>query len=498
MLHAAPHEQIAVINPITGAILGHVPECTPDAVRAAVQRARTAQPAWAALPVRERARRVGRWADGMWRDRAEVIRRIRAETGKTEGGALTEVGIVDATAAYYAQIAPHHLRTRRVRPAFPLIHGVRVAYQPFGVVGFLSPWNYPYMNLLIDVIPALIAGNACAIKPSELTPLIAGYAAERMADAGIPPDIIPILTGGAATGAALVDQVDLIAVTGSTATGRAVMRRAAERLIPVTLELGGKDALIVLEDADPDWAARATLIGGLENAGQACISIERVYVVDAIYDRYMAHLLDYAPQVACGASDGMGVDVGSMTHERELRRTEAHIADAVAKGAQIAFGGVRRPDLGRLFFDPTLLTNVDHTMDVMRDETFGPVVPIMRVRDADEAVRLANASPYGLMATIFTRDLRRGGQLARRLQVGIVNINRTQIGFATLAAPMAGWKQSGIGARNGVEGLMRFVQPQSVVTERVTLTPPALNQTDWLTVGAYRALRVVRRWLPWL
>ncbi len=494
----AAGELFTVVNPVTGETLARVPNASADEVRAAADRARAAQPAWAALGVRDRARRVQRWADAMWRDRAEVMRHIRQETGKTDGSAFSEVAIVDATAAYYAKIAPRALRTRAVRTTFRLIHGARIAYHPFGVVGFLTPWNYPYLNLLIDVLPALIAGNACLIKPSELTPLTAQYAIERMHAAGIPPDVIQVVMGDARTGAALVEVVDMIAVTGSTATGRAVMRRASERLIPVTLELGGKDPLIVLDDADPDLAARWTLIGGLENAGQACVSIERVYVVDAIYDRYMERLLHHAAKLLCAPADGMHVDIGSLTGTRELERTEAHIADAVAKGAQVAFGGGRRPDLGRLFFDPTILTDVNHTMDVMRDETFGPIVPIMRVRDEEDAIRLANDSPYGLMANLFTSNLRRGQAVARRLQVGSVSINRAQLGFATPSAPMAGWKQSGVGARNGIDGLLRFVQPQSIVTERIGITPPVLNHTDWLTVNAYRTIRVLKRWLPFV
>lgn len=483
-----------VTDPVTGETLADVPSMNAAAVGAAVERLRGSQPAWAALDVRERGRRIRRWADAMWRERADLIRRIRRETGKTEGSALSEVGLIDNVVTYHVRAAPRLLRPRHLTPTFPLLHSARIAYHPYGVVGCLTPWNYPYLNLLIDALPALFAGNAVLLKPSEVAPLIALHVVEQMREAGI--DTVDAVTGGAETGAAVIDAVDYLCVTGSTATGRIAAERAAARLIPCSLELGGKDAALVLDDADPDSAARWTLIGGVENAGQACVGVERVYVLADIYDRFMERLIAYAAALNCGTSDGLQIDMGSMTRQQELARAEAHIADALAKGARIAFGGTARPDRGRLCFDVTILENVDHTMDVMREETFAPIIPVMRARDEAEAIRLANDSGYGLMASVFSRDLRRAGRVAARLEAGSITINRVQLTFATPSAPMMGWKDSGIGGRGGAAGLLRFARTQSVVTERVAITPRILNQTDALTINGYRLLRRLVRWLP--
>lgn len=494
-MSAQPHlNTFAVTDPVSGKTLAELPIMDAAAVSAAVERLRASQPAWAALTVRERGRRIRRWADAMWHDRADLIRRIRRETGKSEGSAFAEIGLIDNVVTYHVRAAPRLLRPRRLTPTFPLLHGARMAYHPYGVVGCLTPWNYPYLNLLIDALPALFAGNAVLFKPSEVAPLIALHVVQRMRESGI--DAVDTVTGGAETGAAVIDHVDYLCVTGSTTTGRSAAQRAAARLIPYSLELGGKDAVIVLNDADPDHAARWTLIGGVENAGQACVGVERVYVLEDIYDRFMERLIAYAAQLNCGTGDGLQIDMGSMTRQYEIERAEAHIADALAKGARLVFGGTARPDRGRLCFDVTILENVDHTMDVMREETFAPIIPVMRVRDEAEAIRLANDSRYGLMASVFSRDLRRAGRVAARLEVGSVTVNRVQLVFATPSAPMMGWKDSGIDARGGVDGLLRFARTQSIVTERLSITPRVLNQTDALTVNGYRLLRRLVRWLP--
>jgi len=296
--------------------------------------------------------------------------------------------------------------------------------------------------------------------------------------------------------------VDIIHLTGSTATGRKVAQRAAERMIPYSLELGGKDPLIVLNDADLESAVMGTLRSALENAGQACISIERVYVETGIYEAYLERALETVRQYAVGAGDGNLVCMGCMTNERELLRTEDHIRDAVEKGALVLYGGKRRPDLGALFFEPTILVDVDHSMKVMTDETFGPLVPIMRVRDADEAVRLANDSEYGLSASIYTSDLRRGEQLARRIHAGDVAINRPQMVIGTPSLPMGGVKASGIGRRGGPEGLLRFVQTQSILVDTLFDTKigakPALTFTDPVTSSGFKVMRALRRIVPFL
>lgn len=487
---------LAISNPVTGQPIQEVAVCSPEEVRAAVARARAAQPAWAALGPAERGRRLRRWADAMWAERAHLFSLIRQETGKNDAGAYIEAAVIDATVDLYAANAARWLRPRTRRPLFNIEQTTRVHYHAFGVVGFITPWNYPYLNALIDCIPALIAGNAAVLKPSESTPLIALYAVAAMHRAGIPHDVVQVVTGARETGEALVDYVDMIAVTGSTATGRAVAIRAAERLIPASLELGGKDPLIVLNDADVDLAASGALMGAFENAGQTCVSIERAYVEAGIYEPFLDRLLYYAQQLVVGAGDGFEVHMGSLTHARELARTQAQIEDAVERGARVLTGGRPRPDLGPLFFEPTILVDVDHTMAVMREETFGPILPVMRVANADEAVALSNDCAYGLAACVYTRDLRRGEAVAARLHCGDVSINRPQVNFATISAPIGGWKHSGIGRRGGVEGLMRFVQPQTVSTLRGLILQPQLTQADDFTRRAYDVKRVLRRWLP--
>ncbi len=471
---------------------------SPEEVQQAVKQARAAQPAWEARGVKERAALLRKWADLLWDDQKTAVEKIRAETGKNEIGAWLEVVVIDNTVAYYHQHAAHFLSPRTRRSLLPGKHKARVYYKPHGVAGFITPWNYPLNNAFIDLVAALIAGNTVLLKPSEITPFTAIYAVDLMYKAGIPRDVIQIVTGDGRTGAAVVDAVDYLSFTGSTATGRKIAMRAAERLIPCSLELGGKDPLIVLRDADIDLAASGTLIGALENAGQVCISTERVYVEDAIYDQYIERLRYYAQQLNVGSGAGLDVHVGSLTNEREVLRCEQQVKDAVAKGAQLVQGGKRRPDLGPLFFEPTILTNVNHTMDVMTEETFGPLIPVMRVKDAEEALKLANDNQYGLSASIFTKDLKRGEQMATRIESGDVAVNTTQWVFGTPTLPMGGVKNSGMGRRNGPEGLMRFVKPQSVLIDNQLMTKPNLTLGDPFNIKVFLFLRNLRRAVPFL
>lgn len=494
-----PREEIAVQNPVTGQTIGCIPVLTMEEVQQAADRARATQPAWEALGVAARARLVRRWGDLMWERQAQLIEMIRAETGKTEWGAQMEVMVLDENIGYYAHHAPQWLQPQTRRSLAPVKQRARVYYKPYGVAGFITPWNYPLLNAFQDLVPALVAGNTVLIKPSEVTPYTAIETVKLMLEAGIPTDVVQVLTGDGRTGAALVEVVDYVSVTGSTATGRKVAMRAAERLIPCSLELGGKDPMIILKDANLELAATGTLVGGLENGGQVCVGTERVYVEDAIYDRYLERLRFYASQIRMNAQRGVEVHVGSLTNERELLRAEAFIEDAVAKGAEVIFGGKRRPDLGPLFFEPTILVNVNHSMRVMREETFGPLIPIMRVKDADEALRLANDSEYGLSASIFTRDLKRAERLATKIQSGDVTINSTKWVFGNLSLPMGGVKNSGLGRRNGPEGLMRFVRPQSVLVDNQLLDQPVLSLYNPLLIQSHlKILRPLRRLLPFL
>lgn len=496
-VEAAP-KQISVHDPVTGETIGTLLVTDRAGVEAAVARARAAQPAWEALGAKARGKLLRRWADTIWGDRDRLMALIRRETGKSEPSALLEAAAMDNIATYYAHYAPRILKPQRRKTIFPIIQSGRVFYHAYGVIGFITPWNYPYFNAFNDLIPALVAGNSVILKPSEITPHVALHAVNLMHEIGFPKDVVQVVTGDGSTGRALVDLVDYISVTGSTATGRKVAQQAAERLIPYTLELGGKDPLIILNDANLDAAVIGTLRSALENAGQACISVERVYVESGIYDRFVERTLELVKTFTVSPDGGLDVCMGCMTNLRELIRTEEHIRDAVEKGAKVIYGGKRRPDLGPLFFEPTILVNVDHTMRVMTEETFGPIVPIMRVRDADEAIRWANDSPYGLSASMYTSNLRRGAQLAQRIEAGDVAINRPQMVIGTPDLPMGGYKQSGIGRRNGPEGLLRFVKSQSVLTDTLFGSKPALTFTDPLTLNAFRAIRAVRQVLPFI
>lgn len=491
-------DTITVIDPVAEQAIGTVPNLKPDQLKDLVLKARAAQPGWVARGDLGRARFLRLWADALWQSRDSLIEIIRAETGKNETGALLEIIVLDNTLAYYAHHAPRLLKPRRRRTLFPGLQRARVYYKPYGVVGFITPWNYPYLNAFLDVVPALVAGNTVIVKPSEVTPLTAQRAVEIAYRAGIPRDVIQVATGDGQTGAALVDEVDYVVVTGSTATGRKVAARAAERLIPYSLELGGKDPLIVLEDVDLEIAAATTLQGALENAGQVCVSIERVYVLDSIYDRFLEKLAARAAEMALGASPGLDIHMGSMTNDHELDRVEAHIADAVAKGARVVYGGTRRTDIGPRFYAPTILADVDHSMDVMREETFGPIIPVMRVRTEEEAIRLANDSPYGLSGAVLTRDLDRGERIARQIDSGDISVNRTQFVIGTPSLPSGGQKLSGIGRRNGPEGLYRFVAPQSVLIDRGWASRPTLTLLDPTLYAVLRLMRVLRRYLPFL
>lgn len=497
---AGPARTIEVRNPVTGHVIDRVADSTPQDVAAAVAAARVAQPAWEAMGVERRLRLLRRWADLVYAERKVGAEVIRAESGKTESGAQEEILVIDAAVAYYYYTAPGLLRPHTRRSLFPLLQWARVYYKPYGVVGVISPWNFPFLLAFLDMIPALAAGNTVVIKPSEVTPFSARWGVELMYRAGIPHNVVQIVNGAGETGAALVDQVDYVMFTGSTGVGRKIAARAGERLVPCSMELGGKDPAIILKDADLEQAAKGLLLSALANAGQVCVSTERVYVEAAVYDKFLARLRYHIERFKVGPGDDLNTHMGSLTNARELLRIEAQVADALARGAQVLYGGRRRPDLGPLFYEPTILVNVDHTMLVMREETFGPLIPIMRVKDADEAVRLANDSEYGLSGLIYTRDLGRGEKLATRLASGDVAVNRPHWVWGTLAAPMGGGKPaSGVGRRGGPEGLLRFVRAQSVVMDSAEKVLPQeyVHLTPWLRF-LYDLRRRLLPYLPFL
>lgn len=465
---ASPDAGITVDNPATGEVIGRVAAASAEQVAAAVSRARLAQPGWARLSARTRAQLFTRARHWMLTHRQEIADSIVAENGKAEEDAVVEIVYCVSAFAYWARHAPRLLAETKVRSLSPFVlgRGMYTRRAPLGVVGIIGPWNNPLINSFGDAIPALAAGNAVVLKPSEYTPLTALLMATMTRECGWPEHVFQVVTGAGATGRALVDTADFVMFTGSTKTGRAIAARAGERLIPCSLELGGKDALIVLADADIERAVNVALHGALVNGGQMCTSVERVYVEAPVYDRFVARLRERFEEVTVGRSAGLGsADVGAMTVPSQLTVVEDHVKDAVSRGARLLAGGnaVRGP--GR-FFEPTLLVDVDHTMMCMRNETFGPTLPVMKVADAEEAGRLANDSLYGLQASIISSDMARARRLAQQLEVGCVTINDVQTNYMAFGLPMGGWKGSGLGVRHGAEGIRKYTKLQAVSVNR--------------------------------
>ncbi|HTW11944.1 MAG TPA: succinic semialdehyde dehydrogenase [Solirubrobacteraceae bacterium] len=466
-------DQIEVSNPATGAHVGSVPVVGTAELAEMAGRARAAQQSWAARAFSERAAIMLRAQKWMVDNSDRVIDTVVGETGKTvEDAQLNDFGYTLGALGFWAKHAAGYLADERVSSwVSPVTIGKRltVRYEPHGLVGVIGPWNFPIVNAFGDCIPALMAGNAVILKPSEVTPLSSLLMAEMLAECGLPPDVFQIATGDGATGAALISLVDCVMFTGSTRTGRAVARAAAEALIPCYLELGGKDPMLVCADADIERAANAASYYSMNNAGQVCISIERVYVEEPVYDDFVRRVTENVKALRQGAPRGAGsVDVGAVIFPPQLEIVDAHVQDAVAKGATVLTGGHAHRDGGR-FYEPTVVVDVDHGMELMREETFGPVVPIMKVKDVDEGVRLANDSPYGLQASVWTRDLERGREIARRLQVGAVCVNDAQMNYSAFNLPMGGWKSSGIGARHGAGGIRKYCKTQSLMVTGLAL-----------------------------
>jgi len=467
-------QNIPVENPATGEIVATVPDLGAVAVAQMAARARSAQPAWEALGFEGRGRVLLRAQKWLMDNSEQVIATIISETGKTfEDASLAEISYAGNAFGFWAKQAPEYLADERVKSGQLLVKGKKLIlrYRPLGLIGVIGPWNYPLTNSFGDCIPALAAGNSVILKPSEITPLTSMLMAEGLRECGLPEGVLQIATGRGATGAALVEEVDMIMFTGSTATGRKVAEAAARRLIPASLELGGKDPMIVLSDADLERAANFATYYSMQNAGQTCISIERAYVEAPVYDEFVAKVSEKVRALRVGVPQGPGsVEVGAITFPPQLQTIEDHVADAIDRGAHVLAGGHAVKTGGGRFYEPTVLVDVDHSMKIMTDETFGPTLPIMKVADSEEAVRLANDSPYGLGSSVFTRDTERGEQIARQLQTGAANVNDAMINYTVLELPMGGAKASGLGSRHGAGGIRKYTSQQAIViTPRLAL-----------------------------
>jgi acyl-CoA reductase-like NAD-dependent aldehyde dehydrogenase len=468
--HAAGAE-IAVENPATGAVIAHVADMGADEVAELARLGRAAQPGWQALGFDGRARVMLAMRKWLMDHSERVVSTIVSETGKTyEDAYMAELVYTGGALTYWSKHAKRFLADEPVSVSTVAIVGKKLVtrYEPVGLVGIIGPWNYPLVNSFGDAIPALMAGNSVVLKPSEITPLTSLLLADALLECGMPANVFQIATGRGATGGALIDEADMIMFTGSTATGRKVMARAAQTLTPVSLELGGKDPMIVLADADVEQAANAAAYYSMFNGGQTCISIERVYVEDAVYDDFVGRVVEKVGAIRQGESTGPATsELGAMTTGAQLEIVERHVADALAKGARALTGGRRREGKGH-FYEPTVLVDVDHTMQAMTEETFGPTLPIMRVADAEEALRLANDSPYGLGAAVYG-DRGRAEQLARRLQAGAVCVNDALLNYLAVELPMGGWKASGLGTRHGAAGIRKYAKQQALLISRVHL-----------------------------
>ena len=490
---------VPVIAPFTGKKLYDLPTSSARDVVDAANAARVAQLAWFAAGPDHRRRVLLDGHDRFLGDRERLLDLLQTETGKTRGPAFEEF-FQGASATRYAALAAKSVtRTRGRRAGIPLVMRTRVSYKPKGVVGVITSWNYPLSLALMDVVPALATGNAVVQKVDNQTVLTVLAARRAFIDAGVPASLWAVVAGdGTEIGNAVVDASDYVCFTGSTATGIKVGQRALGRVAGASLELGGKNPMIVLDDANVAKAAASSVYGCFSSMGQLCVSMERIYVQRAIADQFTEAFVANVKNLVQGAALDYSTDVGSLTSAAQLERVKGHVDDAVKKGATVLAGGRARPDLGPYFYEPTVLTNVTSDMLCFTHETFGPVVVLDTVANEDEAIAAANASEFGLNASVFSSSRSRARRVADRITAGSVNINEGyRSSFGSIDAPMGGMKHSGLGRRNGREGLLRFVESRTVAEATGLLTLPGSGVAAGKLAGAMetalKALKALRR-----
>lgn len=465
--------EIVSYDPATNEALGSVPLMRAEEVVRAVKAARSAQSVWAARSFKERGRAVLQARAVVLKELEEIATLISRESGKPAAEAISMelVPTLDLM-QFFARRTARLLKPERVGLGQYELMGrsSKIIYKPLGVVGIVSPWNFPWAIPLGEVVMALMAGNGVVLKPSELTPLTGLKIGEVFERAGLPEGLLQIVTGDGSTGAALVEAgVDKIMFTGSVATGKRVAEAAARRLMPVVLELGGKDPMIVLEDADVETAAHAAVWGAFANSGQACASVERCYVQSSIAPKFIERVVELTRALKQGANASEAPDIGAMSSERQLETVEEHVGDALSQHARVLTGGHRLSDMDGPFYEPTVLVDVDHTMKVMREETFGPLLPLMTFESDEEAIRLANDSVFGLTASVWTKNIRRGRRIAERIDAGTVMVNEVLYTHGIAQTPWGGMKESGLGRTHGRLGLLELVQPQHIHVNRLSI-----------------------------
>jgi succinate-semialdehyde dehydrogenase / glutarate-semialdehyde dehydrogenase len=496
---AGPRDRRLIRAPFTGEAIGSVPVCTAEDVALAAERARHAQHAWAETPLAHRRAIFLRYHDLILDHQEQLLDLVQIEGGKARRHAVEEIYDVAINALYYAYHAAGFLRPRRRQTPLPILTQAWEYRHPVGLVGIIAPWNYPLTMAVSDAIPALLAGNAVLLKPAEITPFAALYAVQLLREAGLPDDLFHVLTGrGRDIGASLITASDFLCFTGSTETGRGVACQAGENLIKCSLELGGKNPMIVLDDADLDRAVHGAIQGCFASSGQLCISFERLYVQSSIFDRFLAAFARRTAALRLGTVLDYSIDIGSLISQDQLDKTREHVEDAVAKGATGLAGGQARPEIGPYFFEPTILTDVTPEMKLYHEETFGPVVAIYRFDDVEDAIRQANDSEYGLNASIWTRDLRRGREIARRIRCGTVNVNEAYAATWGAHAPMGGMKNSGIGRRHGEEGFTKCTEAQTIAIAPFAPLFPPFGMDIGVTAKLFPALLRAVKHVPGL
>lgn len=484
---------LSVECPLDGSALPPVPRTSPQQVSAAVVRARAAQKTWAAAPPRHRACVASKFAKLVYRHQEHLLDLIQLETGKNRASAYEEIADAVQWANYLAANAARILSPKRLPGAVPVLTKAQERHVPVGVVGVITPWNYPLTLPATDALPALLAGNAVILKPDSATPHTGIAVAALLREAGVPADLLQVVLGaGSVIGTALIEAADYIMFTGSTKTGRQVAAECAQRLVGFSAELGGKNPLLVLSDADIDRAVRGAAHACFSNTGQLCIATERLYVHADVWDQFVPAFAQQVSELQLGAGLDWQVDVGSLANAKQLQKIQGQLEDAISRGARVLVGGKARSDLGPYFFEPTVLVDVPPEAEVYSEETFGPLVSLYRVENDQEAIAAANASPYGLNASVWSRH--KGWWAARQIHAGTVNINEGYMAaWATYAGPMGGMGISGTGRRHGAQGVLKYTEAQIIAQQRLLPMsgPKGMSNRDWVRVMNL-ALQVLR------